>query len=203
MNLRLELLRNDDGEGKDRHIERLRQEVERLDQSVEALLRFMRPETLKITDFDVNQLLRELGSRIRDPQVRVDYHLAESLPAVHGDRSMLSEALSNVIANAAQAMMPKGGVLTLRTWVADQAIQVAVVDTGIGIEKEQLDLVFNLYYTTKPHGNGVGLSLALRAIELNRGTIKIESRVAEGTTCRIRLPIATDEAPKDAPSNAA
>jgi signal transduction histidine kinase len=202
MNLRLELLRSDDGEGKDRHIERLRQEVERLDQSVEALLRFMRPETLKITDFDVNQLLRDLGSRIREPQVRVDYRLAESLPAVHGDRSMLSEALSNVITNAAQAM-PKGGVLTLQTWMADQAIEVAVADTGIGIEQEQLDLVFNLYYTTKPHGTGLGLSLALRAIELNRGTIKIESRVAEGTTCRIKLPFATDAAPKDAPSNAA
>ena len=114
MNLRLELLRNDGGEGKNRHIERLRQEVDRLNQSVEALLRFLRPEDLKISDFDVNQLLRELGAHVVNERVQVEYRLTESLTAVHGDRAMLGEALGNLITNAVQAM-PEGGVLVLQT----------------------------------------------------------------------------------------
>jgi signal transduction histidine kinase len=202
MNLRLELLRNDGGEGKIRHIERLRQEVERLDQSVEALLRFLRPEDLKISDFDVNQLLRELGARVVAERVRVEYQLRESLPLVHGDRAMLAEALGNLITNAVQAM-PEGGVLALQSAEGDDCVELAVADTGVGIEKEKLDQVFDLYYTTKPKGGGLGLPLALRAVELNRGTIKIESQVGKGTTCKINLPVAKVETQKDVPIDAA
>jgi signal transduction histidine kinase len=204
MNLRLELLRNDDGEGKDRHIERLRHEVDRLNQSVEALLRFLRPEDLKISDFDVNQFVRELGDRVANDRVRVEYRLTDSLPPVHGDRTMLAEALGNIITNAVQAM-PDGGLLVLQSTASEHGVELAVVDTGVGIEKEKLDQVFDLYYTTKPRGGGLGLSLALRAVELNQGTIKIESQIAKGTTCRINLPvtIATAGAQKDVPSDAA
>ena len=74
---------------------------------------------------------------------------------------------------------------------SDDGVEVAVVDTGVGIEKEKLAQVFDLYYTTKPQGGGLGLSLALRAIELNRGRIKIESQVAKGTTCKVNLPVAS------------
>jgi signal transduction histidine kinase len=203
MNLRLELLRNDGDEDKDRHLERLRQEVDRLDQSVEALLRFLRPEDLKISDFDINEFMRELGARVTSDRVRVEYRLAESLPPVHGDRTMLGEALGNIITNAIQAM-PEGGSLVLQSTGSDHGVEVAVVDTGVGIEKEKLDQVFDLYYTTKPRGGGLGLPLALRAIELNRGTIEIESQIAKGTTCKIKLPVtaATVGAQKDAPSDA-
>jgi signal transduction histidine kinase len=203
LNLRLELLSNDGAsEASERHIERLRQEIHRLDESVEALLRFMRPEDLKVSDFDLNRLLRELGARVRDERVNLEYRLDQALPPVHGDRAMLSEALSNVITNAVQAM-PEGGALILTSKMTGAGIEVAITDTGIGIEREHLKQIFDLYYTTKPQGGGLGLSLALRAVELNRGTIVIESQVAEGTTCRINLPIGKAAAPQDAPSNAA
>ena len=191
MNLRLELLRSAGVENKDRHIERMQQEIDRLDTAVEALLRFMRPEHLKLTDFDLNQLVRELAApaRIRSERVQVERKLADGLPAVRGDRTMLSEALSNVITNAVQAM-PAGGILTVSSRRVGAVAEVIVADTGSGIEKERLDRIFDLYYTTKPHGSGLGLALALRAIELNKGTIKIDSRVGEGTTCTISLPAA-------------
>jgi len=187
MNLRLELLRGAGLENKERHIERMRQEVERLDKAVEALLRFMRPEHLKLTEFDLNQLAREVATQIRSDQVRVEYRLAEGLPPVRADRSMVREALSNVIMNAVQAM-PMRGVLTLSTRTAGTLSELTVSDTGVGIEKERLDHIFDLYYTTKPQGSGLGLALALRAIELNKGTIKIDSHVGEGTSCIMSLP---------------
>ncbi len=67
-------------------------------------------------------------------------------------------------------------------------MEIAVSDTGQGIAADQLDDVFRLYFTTKEDGNGVGLSLALRAVDLHGGSIKIDSKVNEGTTVRIRLP---------------
>ena len=202
MNLRLELLSSDGGERVQRHVDKLRQEIQRLDISIEALLRFMRPEDLKITCFDANQLMRELGARVASEHVRVVYELAEHVPAIRGDRAMLSEALGNVITNAVQAM-PQGGVLTLQSRRSGEHVELRVVDTGVGIEPGKLDQIFDLYYTTKPGGTGLGLSLALRGIELNNGTIEIESRVAEGTTCRIKLPASAEEAPDDAPCDAA
>src|SRR5262249_40419810 len=144
-------------------------------------------EHLKLTEFDLNQLAREVATQIRSDQVRVEYRLAEGLPPVRADRSMVREALSNVIMNAGQAM-PMRGVLTLSTRTAGTLSELTVSDTGVGIEKERLDHIFDLYYTTKPQGSGLGLALALRAIELNKGTIKIDSHVGEGTSCIISLP---------------
>ena len=203
MNLRLELLNNDGGEDKQRHILRLRQELERLDQSVEALLRFMRPEELKAKAFDINQLLRELSLAAHIGSVSLELQLDAVIPMVYGDRAMLSEALGNIVTNALQAM-PEGGLLTMRSVrLNGQYVEVQIIDTGVGIEKEKLAQIFDLYFTTKPQGNGLGLSLALRGIELNHGKIEIESKVGVGTTCRIQLPVAADEASKEASPDAA
>ncbi len=203
MNLRLELLNNDGGEDKQRHILRLRQELERLDRSVEALLRFMRPEELKATAFDINQLVRELSGAAQNSSVSVDLQLDATIPMVYGDRAMLSEALGNIVTNALQAM-PEGGLLTVRSLRSNgQYVELQIIDTGVGIEQEKLAQIFNLYFTTKPQGNGLGLSLALRGIELNHGQIEIESKVGVGTTCRVKLPIAVGEAPKEVSPDAA
>jgi signal transduction histidine kinase len=188
MNLRLELLRGAAHDNRERHIDRIRQEVDRLDKAVEALLRFMRPEELQLTDFDFNQLVREAIAQVKSDHIQVELKLAEQLPQVKADRSMIREALSNVITNAVQAM-PVAGVLTLVTRRIGMLLELTITDTGVGIEKERLDHIFDLYYTTKPQGSGLGLALALRAIELNKGTIEIDSRVGEGTSCVIRLPV--------------
>ncbi len=192
MNMRLELLREDASRGNDieKHINRLRNEVERLDQSVEALLRFMRPQELKLSRFAPNDLLIEVASRIKQDRVRFNYQFSTERH-VEADRAMLSEAFTNLIQNAVQAM-PEGGDITIATAERDGMIEVEIADHGVGIVPENLDQVLNLYFTTKKGGSGLGLPLALRAIELNRGTLKIESEVGEGTTCRVRLPPASD-----------
>lgn len=193
MNLRLELMRSDRGEGNDRHIDRLRQEVERLDQAVEALLRFMRPEDLKLSEFDANELMRDAGGRIKGDLVRVEYHLAIDLPLVSADRPMIAEALSNIVSNAVQAM-PNGGILSLTSSSSSSSVDLTVADQGVGIARDKLDQIFDLYYTTKPSGSGLGLSLALRAVQLNRGNVRVESRVGDGTIVRITLPVVAQQA---------
>src|SRR5271168_1855778 len=189
MNMRLELLRHEAGDAGAKHIDKLRHEVTRLDESVEALLRFMRPAQLKLSEFDVNELLKELGARVNGERVKVEYQLDPALPSVQSDRGLIFEALSNLITNAEQAMVDGGG-LTLSSGLQGSSVEVTVADSGPGIAKEQLDRIFDLYYTTKAGGSGLGLPFAMRAIELNGGKIAIDSELGQGTVCKVTIPIA-------------
>jgi signal transduction histidine kinase len=202
MNMRLELLRHDAGEAGAKHIDKLRHEVTRLDQAVEALLRFMRPEQLQLSDFDMNELLKELGARVASERVKVEYELDPALPSVRADRGLISEALSNLINNADQAMS-EGGVLKLSSSARGSSVELTIADRGPGIAKEQLDRIFDLYYTTKAGGSGLGLPFAMRAIELNGGKIAIDSEVGQGTVCKVTVPIAANAPAKSAVSSAA
>ena len=189
MNMRLELLRHEAGDKGAKHIDKLRHEVTRLDEAIEALLRFMRPEQLKLSVFDMNELLKELGGRVNSERVKVEYQLDPALPSVQSDRGLISEALSNLITNAEQAMVD-GGSLTLSSSLQGSSVEVTVADSGPGIAREQLDRIFDLYYTTKAGGSGLGLPFAMRAIELNGGKIAIDSELGQGTVCKVTIPIA-------------
>ena len=202
MNMRLELLRHEAGDKGEKHIDKLRHEVTRLDEAIEALLRFMRPEQLKLSVFDMNELLKELGGRVNSERVKVEYQLDPVLPSVQSDRGMISEALSNLITNAEQAMVDGGG-LTLSSKLQGSSVEVTVADSGPGIAKEQLDRIFDLYYTTKAGGSGLGLPFAMRAIELNGGKIAIDSELGQGTVCKVTIPIAANAPAKSVVSSAA
>ncbi len=187
MNMRLELLRHEAGDAGAKHIDKLRHEVTRLDEAVEALLRFMRPEQLKLSDFDMNELLKELGARVNNDRTKVEYQLDPALPSVQADRGLIYEALTNLIINAEQAM-PDGGSLTLASRLQGSAVELTIADRGPGIAKEHLDRIFDLYYTTKASGSGLGLPFAMRAIELNGGKIAIDSELGQGTVCKVTIP---------------
>jgi signal transduction histidine kinase len=85
--------------------------------------------------------------------------------------------------------MPEGGCLTIATGLANGFVELSVSDTGQGIAPEHLDNIFQLYFTTKKNGSGVGLPLAMRAVDLHGGSLDIDSRLNEGTAVRIRLPV--------------
>ncbi len=189
MNMRLELLRHEAGDKGAKHIDKLRHEVTRLDEAIEALLRFMRPEQLKLSVFNMNELLKELGGRVNSERVKVEYQLDPALPSVQSDRGLISEALSNLITNAEQAMVD-GGSLTLSSSLQGSSVEVTLADSGPGIARDQLDRIFDLYYTTKAGGSGLGLPFAMRAIELNGGKIAIDSELGQGTVCKDTIPIA-------------
>ena len=202
MNMRLELLRLEAGDAGARHIDKLRKEITRLNEAVEALLRFMRPEQLNLSDFSINEMLKELGARVASDRVSVEYELDPSLPPVRADRGLIYEALSNLITNADQAMAD-GGVLKLSSLAQGSSVELVIADQGAGISEEQLDRIFDLYYTTKAGGSGLGLPFAMRAIELNGGKIAIDSQLGQGTACRVTIPIASNALAKSAVSSAA
>ena len=193
MSLQLELLSHDVERSANaaRRVRALRDEIERLDRAIDALLRFMRPEQLKPASVPLNVLLTEVAGAVRKPDIRVEFDLEPSVLAITADRALLAEALRNIVANAVEAM-PQGGRLTIGTRrLPDGFVEIGVADEGGGIE--DTSRIFNLYYTTKKSGSGLGLPLALRAVDLHHGTIQVDSQPGAGTTVKIRLPIGGEQ----------
>jgi signal transduction histidine kinase len=195
MSLQLELLSHevDRSANAARRVRTLREEIERLDRAIDALLRFMRPEQLKLASVPLNALLTEVAGVVRKPDVQLEFELDSSVLAITADRALLAEALRNIVANAVEAM-PQGGRLTISSQrLPDGFVEIRVADQGVGIE--DTTQIFNLYYTTKKAGSGLGLPLALRAIDLHHGTIQVDSQPGSGTTVKIRLPIGSERTP--------
>jgi len=112
----------------------------------------------------------------------------DAVLAVEGDEPLLRQALLNLAQNAVQAM-PKGGKLRIACGLSrDGRVEVRVSDTGDGIAPENLARIFDLYFTTKKRGSGIGLSLVFRTVQLHNGDIDVESTVGTGTTFVIKLP---------------
>ena len=125
-------------------------------------------------------------------RVTVNVWAEPQLPAVSIDRTLFSRALTNLVENALFAM-PGGGTLTVstrRATLGDRlALVVTISDTGAGMDKEALARLFEPYFSTKAAGTGLGLTIAKRNVELNGGTIHVESERGAGTTVTITLPI--------------
>jgi len=204
MSLQLELLSNDCGEDARvrNRILAVRGEITRLDQAVDGLMRFLRPEQIKQERVRLAELLTDVGRRAARPGIQIEYHLEPGV-MVELDKTLVEEALRNIAANAIEAM-PNGGVLKFSsTMYGPESAEIRISDQGEGIPAETLDRIFELYYTTKPTGSGLGLPLALRAIDLHGGTIEIDSQDGSGTTVIVRLPGATQEFGLDLPITAA
>jgi signal transduction histidine kinase len=122
--------------------------------------------------------------------VAIEQACADAALRVEGDAAQLRDVFLNLAQNAIQAM-PRGGRLTLRC-AADpnRRIRVRVEDTGVGIAPENLTKIFELYYTTKERGTGVGLSMVYRTIQIHNGEIDVESTVGVGTSFIVVLPAA-------------
>ncbi len=197
MIIHLELLKqklNDPPETVAKSLEFLGGEVHRLDRMVQGFLRFVRPQTLALRPMNLNTLLQEVV-RLAEAQgahagVTFMLRLDGTIPPVNGDHELLRQAFLNLVLNACQAM-PDGGTVTLATdQSAEGIIRAHVIDHGIGIPTEDLDKIFRLYYTTKPDGNGIGLSLVYRIVQMHGGSIEVDSKVGQGTTMTVTFSVA-------------
>jgi signal transduction histidine kinase len=122
-------------------------------------------------------------------QHRIDVVTEEDLPTVLVDRTLVARALTNVIENALQAM-PDGGRLQIAAQRNGAAVEVAISDTGVGMDKESVRRAFEPYFSTKTAGSGLGLANAKRNVELCGGTMTLESEAGRGTTVTLTLPAA-------------
>lgn len=112
---------------------------------------------------------------------------ADPLP-VKIDADLIKQAVLNVVLNGIQAM-PQGGTLTIAARREDGSAEVEIRDNGPGIPPEIRDKIFNLYFTTKKKGSGIGLAMTYRVMQLHNGSVEFESREGQGTTFRLRLPL--------------
>ncbi len=168
-------------------------EIRRLDRVVQGFLGFMRPQELVIKPVDLNGLLQSLGVLLEAEWqmqgIRLVFELDAALPPIGADEELLRQAFLNVLQNAGQAM-PGGGIVRLRTTRdGRERARVEIADTGVGIAPEDLEKVFKLYYTTKPDGSGIGLSVVYRIVQLHDGTIDVQSELGRGTVVNVRLPL--------------
>lgn len=173
-------------------LEILEGEAHRLDRVVLGFLKFMRPQELEISSVDVNQLIRKEVSLLEaewgNKGIDFIFECASDLPTIPADPDLLSQVFLNIILNACQAM-DGGGEIRITTSIhQDSEIRISISDQGPGIPPEAREKIFQLYYTTKFHGSGLGLPLAYRFVQLHEGVIDVQSEMGKGTTFIIRLP---------------
>jgi len=175
-----------------RHMDIIGREIHRLDRVVQMLVDFNRPVELRLTDFDLRRLIEDVAL-LASPEaarqgVKVETQLANAPLPVRADNDLIKQALLNVVLNGVQAMS-HGGVLNITARQDDTAAAIEVRDQGGGIAPEVQDKVFNLYFTTKKAGSGIGLAMSYRVLQLHNGTIDFETEVGRGTTFRLVLPM--------------
>ena len=170
------------------------QETSRLDSIVREFLDFARPRDLHRSNGSLNSVVERLVSfmepEFQQKEVRVHIDLASNLPDFLFDAEQIYQVALNMAFNAIQAM-PEGGDLHLRTAYKplENAVTLEVADTGIGIPEEKLEQVFTPFYTDKSRGTGLGLSIAKNIVEKHQGSISVNSRMNEGSTFRVILPL--------------
>jgi len=179
-----------------RHIEVIGSEIQRLDRVVQTLVDFTRPVELRLADIDLRRLLDEVVVLAQPDAERHGVSIVRDFPAdsltVKVDADLVKQAVLNIVLNGVQAM-PHGGELMLVGNRADDEAMLEVRDQGTGIPLEVRDKIFNLYFTTKKNGSGIGLAMAYRVMQLHNGSVEYESQEGQGTTFRLRLPLSLAE----------
>jgi signal transduction histidine kinase len=178
------------------HVDVIANEIRRLDEVVQGFLKFARPEDLKLQPVALGALFAEIIAIVRPEAERTGVQLevaCDGAPDVNGDPAMLRQAFLNLALNACQAM-PNGGTLRIHCEssralsTSGRHVAIAFTDTGVGIEPADLQRIFDLYFTTKEKGSGIGLSMVYRTVQMHDGEIEVESTPGAGTTFRVLLP---------------
>lgn len=182
-----------DGESS-QEVQAIAREVERLDRVVRTFLDFNKPVKPAMEEVRLHELVREVAELVRPSAqrsgviVRLD-SVAET--TVQGDADLLKQALLNIVVNGIEAM-PGGGVLLLEVAGHGGQARLTVADNGPGIAEADREKIFQLYYTTKRSGSGMGLATAYRTVQLHGGSMSVESQPGQGARFLITLPLAAD-----------
>jgi signal transduction histidine kinase len=182
------------GESRD-YLKLLVGEVDRLNAVVESFLTYARPLEPRRQDVFLQTLLADilrLQAASFPPSIRLETSFDAELPPVPADPALLTNAVVNVVRNAVE-VMPDGGTLSVRTRSVIAPIRtyvaIDVQDSGPGIPKDELERIFQPFYTTKAKGTGLGLAIALRIVEAHGGEIRVENALPRGCRFTFLLPV--------------
>ncbi|MGH9511573.1 MAG: two-component system sensor histidine kinase NtrB [Terriglobales bacterium] len=174
-----------------RHMDIIDSEIHRLDRVVQVLVDFTRPRDLHTEAIDFRRLLEEVAvlaaPDAEQHRVTVEREFSADLLTVKVDADFMKQAVLNVILNGVQAM-PQGGVLTLSARREDDMVVAAIRDEGTGIAPEVQEKMFELYFTTKKSGSGIGLAQTYQIMQWHYGSVEFESLAGRGTVFTLRLP---------------
>jgi len=169
-----------------------RGEINRLDYIITQFLHAIRPSLPQLKLASLNEVVQKtielLQPELENRGLDLHTRLARQLPPTPIDPTQIQQVLVNLTKNALQAMTT-GGTLTLQTGEGTDGVWVSIADTGGGIPQEQINRIFEPFYTTKKKGTGLGLMIVQRIVRAHGGRIELESQVGRGTTFRIWLPL--------------
>jgi signal transduction histidine kinase len=169
-------------------------EIENLKAIVGRFSDFAKMPQPELAPVNLNEIVRGIVklfeaqfSAVGRPPITLELHLAEDLPTIQADATLLRRAIENLVLNAMDAM-PAGGILMLRTAHENGGVDLEISDTGKGLTPEECERLFTPYYTTKQHGTGLGLAIVQSVVSDHGGSISVESETSVGTSFHIHLP---------------
>jgi len=175
-----------------KHLKILEKEVNSANLIISDLLDFARKKPLTLVKTDLNETVKNTLSKITVPEnIKVEIKLGE-ISKMLLDEERVQRVCHNLILNAVQAM-PEGGKLAIQTTKQDDSAKLIVQDTGVGIPKEIVPRLFTPLFSTKAKGIGLGLVICKQIVEGHDGNITVDSRVGEGSTFTVKLPIRTEK----------
>jgi signal transduction histidine kinase len=179
-----------------RHMDIIDSEIHRLDRVIQTLVDFTRPRDLHLEETDLRRLLDDVA-QLAAPDaeahgVTIERHMPEQRMPVKVDTDLMKQAILNVVLNGVQAM-PGGGVLTISARRENNVLIAEVRDQGCGIPPDMHDKIFELYFTTKKDGSGIGLAQTYQILQWHYGSVDFESADGAGTTFRFQIPAASED----------
>lgn len=173
-----------------KRIDVLLRETERMETVVSDFVRFAAGHALRKAPTNLNQLTGELldflAPQAERARIRLVREFSRDLPSVDVDPNLMRQAILNLLVNA-QQVLPSGGEIRIRTADTGEDVRLSVTDNGPGIPAEHRGKIFNLYFSTKPGGTGLGLPMVKKIIEEHDGRIEVDTQLNRGTTFTICL----------------
>ncbi len=167
-------------------------EIRRVNEIVEQFLSLARPYQLELKEGSLQEVLRNVALLFEEEassqNIGLQAEISSNLPLVKMDAPRLTQAFINIMKNGMQAM-ERGGVLRIESASRRDRVEVVITDSGAGIPPDQMEKIFDYYYTTKEKGVGLGLPIAHRIIEAHGGQLKIDSQLGSGTKVTVTLPV--------------
>jgi len=176
-----------------KHLNVVEEEIDRLNKIVVDFLFAVRPLQCEFSPVNVNELIRNLFATFQEELsaagISFLFRPDDAVPNIQADERFLRQALMNILTNAKAAMMPSGGELSIITRFDEEKVYITIADTGKGISPDVLHKIFEPYFTTKPDGSGLGLTMTYKVIKEHGGDIQVHSEQGKGARFTIILPI--------------
>ncbi len=175
----------------------LKTEVARINNQITDFLRYSRPVKLNLQATNLSEpvkdSLRLVEAQAEELNIKISIVEQENIPKIFGDKEVLRSVFNNLFINSAQAMEATGGNLNVILSFSENYVKVEIKDTGIGIPAENLDKIFEPYFSTKETGTGLGLAIVKKIIDDHNGFIEVDSKENKGTVFTVKLPKAEQQ----------